>query len=347
MSPETGTTSTHPRRFTSGGTVLSGELITPDTPEPHPTVVLLHGAELGRREFYRVYAEAFANEGIASFIFDRRGEGESGGNARQDVFAFAADAEAAFSAARAMPEVDPRHVGLWGYSNGAWVASLAGSRLAELAFLVLTGASGVSPAMAEVFRRVEDLRSQGISAATLDAVGRAWTIVFAYIADGIWDDAWDTELSALAERIAADEQLAALAVPEFVKANPQLDSVPRLDGALAYIRANMGASRPDMAFDPIAALERVACPLLVVNAENDANLPMAQSMPRFEQLARQKPGQVRIEVLAGADHQFSARGTTERDNPELLHDVLKATDFMPGYLELMARWMAKQAGRET
>lgn len=342
-SPETVTTMALPHRFTSGDIVLAGELITPETPAPHPAVILLHFAASGERKFYRVYAEAFAAEGIASFIFDRRGEGESGGNARQDIFAFARDAEAAFSAIRALPEVDPSHVGLWGYSNGAWVASLAASRLAELAFLVLTGASGVSPAKAEVYRRVEDLRSRGISKPTLDAVGRTWTIVFGYISDGVWNDNWDAELSELAEQLAGDQQLAALTVPEFVRANPSLDSVPRLGGAIAHIKANMGASSPDFAFDPIAALEHVSCPVLIVNAEHDANLPMVESMPRFERLARQRPGQVRIEILAGADHQFSARGVTERNHPESLHEPSKANDFMPGYLELMGRWMAEQS----
>ena len=44
------------------------------------------------------------------------------------------------------PDVDPARIGLWGFSQGAWVAPLAASRSRDVAFLVLVASTGVTPA---------------------------------------------------------------------------------------------------------------------------------------------------------------------------------------------------------
>ena len=336
---------TRPLRFTSAGAELAGELVTPDGPGPHPAVILLHGAGWGLRSFYAAYVEAFVEAGIASFVFDRRGEGESGGSPEQDIFAFADDAVAACEAVRGLPEVDPARVGLWGYSNGAWVAARAASRLPDCAFLVLTGAAGVSPAASEVFRRVEDLRSQGIDGPVLEAVRRAWQIIFDYVSRGEWAHHWDAELAALRAIIEADPKLQALPIPEMVRARPELDSVPRFDSPmLANLREAAKGANPDMGFDPIPALQQVTCPILAVLAEFDANVPMAESVARFAEVAASRKGaEFRIEVLPGAGHEF-ARGTlSNASNPDWATRPRRREEFREGYLELMAGWIAGHA----
>lgn len=333
---------TRPFRFASAETELAGELTRPATAGPHPAVVLLHGAGWGTRNFYSAHVETFVEAGMATFVFDRRGEGESGGSPEQDIFAFADDAVAAFHFVQAQPGVDPARVGLWGYSNGAWVAALAASRLPECAFLVITGASGVSPGASEVFRRVEDLRSQGVSSETLEAVRRAWEIVFDYVGRGEWDERWESELLALRRVVEADKQVQTLEVPEMVRRNPQLDSVPRFDSPiLADFRSAAKGVNPGMAFDPITALRQVRCPILAVLAESDANLPTAESVARFSEVAASRKGvEFRIEVLPGAGHQFATASESAGSNPEWLTRPRARAEFRKGYLGLMADWMA-------
>ena len=324
--------------FESAGARLSGTLTLPSGEGPHPVVILLHGAGWGLRAFYTAFVEAFVESGVGCFAFDRRGEGESEGSSEQDIFAFAEDAVAAWEAVRAVHGVDPARAGLWGYSNGAWVATLAASRLPECAFLLLTGASGVSPAESEAFRRTEDLRAQGIAPPTLEAVERTWTIVFDYLGHGVWDDAWDDELPALARRLKADSRLHELPVPEMVKANPALDSVPRFESALFQdIKGRLGGLNPDMAFDPIPSLRAVTCPVFIVLAEHDANLPTPESARRFGEVARERgDGSVRVEVMPGVGHEFGIAGAFPTSPPA-------RADFVSGYLEMMANWLAAAA----
>lgn len=328
----------------SGEATLRGELVLPAGEGPHPSIVLLHGAAWGERRFNRVFAEAFARAGIAALNFDRRGTGESTGDPTQDIPTFAADAVAAYETLSLRPEVDPERIGLWGYSNGAWVAALAASRIPKPAFLILTGASAVSPAASEVYRRVQDLRDEGTSEATLAAVRDSWTILFDYMVNGRWHDQWDTELARAASVIRADEALQRLRTPEFVKASPYLDSVPRFDHPIFQdFKTRLKGLNPGMGFDPIPVLEVLECPVLIVLAEADKNLPAQESLRLFEALAaRKRAGQFRIEMLPDTDHSFSGGGISDRESPELFSTPRSEEDFRNGYLQLMTAWAAEK-----
>ncbi|MEX0782635.1 MAG: alpha/beta fold hydrolase [Dehalococcoidia bacterium] len=328
-------------RFPGDGLELAGEIVAPDTAGPHPAVVLLHGAGQGEREFYRVIAERFAEEGVASLIFDRRGHGESDGPRDMDLFVLGRDGAAAWRFLAGQPEVDAARVGLWGYSNGAWVASLAANALPDLAFLVLAGAAGVTPGRAEAYRRATDLRTQGIASNTVEAVERAWTLVFDLFSSRSVPPSLKGDLSQLAAVIQADDALEGLAIPEFVRERPELDSVPRFDHPPLNGPLDAIAGRsPDMGYDPIPTLRQLTCPTLVVLAENDANAAPVESLERFGAMAKSRPG-VHVEMLLGASHSFTVMPVSERDNPELLHRPLRRDEYDPRYLDLMARWLGE------
>jgi len=125
-------------RFTSGGTILEGTLVTRPEGERVPGVVLAFCTGCVPREKARGFAQALALHGLAVLVYDVRacaGElppGEAG------LRALAEDALAAVRALKARPEVDPGRVGLWGKDNGAQVALAAASMGVEADFLVLT-----------------------------------------------------------------------------------------------------------------------------------------------------------------------------------------------------------------
>lgn len=320
--------------FESAGARLSGTLTLPSGEGPHPVAVLLHGASWGLRSMYGAFVEAFVEAGAGCLAYDRRGEGGSEGSAVQDIFAFAADARAAFEHVRRLSGVDSARTGLWGYSNGAWVAALAASGLADCAFLVLTGASAVSPGASEAFRRTEDLHTQGIAQRTLEAVHATWLIVFDYLANAHWRPDWDSELAEHRAVIEGDSALAELPVSDMVRAMPWLDSVPRFGSAMFQgLRAERGATNPDMGFEPLPALRNVHCPILAVLAENDENLPSTESARRFAELAAERPpGAFTVHVIPGVGHQF---GVDVRFPPV----PPRRSDFVDGYLRLMAGWL--------
>jgi len=107
--------------FEVDGTRCAAWLFRPEGGDaPPPVVVMAHGFSGTREVRLPAYAECFAAHGIASFVFDYRHFGASGGEPRQllSVRRQLADWRAALAAARGLAEVDGERVGLWGTSFG-------------------------------------------------------------------------------------------------------------------------------------------------------------------------------------------------------------------------------------
>ncbi|MCH7781195.1 MAG: amidohydrolase family protein, partial [Acidobacteria bacterium] len=70
----------------SAGARLAGTLLLPRGKDRWPGIVLLHGSGVGDRTRweYRSWADFYARRGIATLIYDRRGQGESTGNLNGD-----------------------------------------------------------------------------------------------------------------------------------------------------------------------------------------------------------------------------------------------------------------------
>jgi dienelactone hydrolase len=113
--------------FDSGGERCAAWLYTPDTPGPHPIVVMAHGFGAVRAARLWAFAERFAAAGLAALVFDYRYFGDSGGEPRQllDVSRQLDDWRAAIAFARSLDGVDPERVAAWGSSFGG--GGLAGS----------------------------------------------------------------------------------------------------------------------------------------------------------------------------------------------------------------------------
>ncbi|MEV4150180.1 alpha/beta hydrolase [Amycolatopsis sp. NPDC049691] len=142
--------------FTNGGVTLHGSVVAPPGGTKLPGLVMVHGSGAHSREDYRDQAEAFARQGIATLIYDKRTEGYS--QFSRSYSTLADDALAAVEALRKRPEVDPSRVGVWGLSEGGWVAPLAASRSADVAFVVTLGANGVEPSRQQAWAIENQLR---------------------------------------------------------------------------------------------------------------------------------------------------------------------------------------------
>jgi fermentation-respiration switch protein FrsA (DUF1100 family) len=162
-------------RFESGDVTLHGTVLVPNGASPgrKPAMALVHGSGPGPRELRRSDAEAFARGGIVTLIYDKRTKGYSeSGLGYRSYELLAQDALAAVRTLRTHPEADPDAVGLWGRSEGGWVVPLAANRSEEVAFVVLVGASGVSPARQVSWFLESQLRHLGVSGSMVEVVSR-------------------------------------------------------------------------------------------------------------------------------------------------------------------------------
>ena len=147
------------------GATLVGTIHLPEAEGPVPALVAVHGSSVGIRSFflYEHLAGLLAPQGIATFIYDRRGEGASGGKPDASLTTLAADARAAVKSVGRNRRIDPGRIGLWGISQGGWIAPMAAANNEDVAFLVVLSASGVSPGDQMTFATANLLREAGCS----------------------------------------------------------------------------------------------------------------------------------------------------------------------------------------
>lgn len=109
--------------FEAEGDVLRGWLYTPDSETGSaPTIVMAHGFSAVKEMYLDKFAEAFAEAGLASVVFDNRNFGESDGEPRYEIDPYqqVRDYRHAITYAETRDEVDSDRIGVWGtsYSGG-------------------------------------------------------------------------------------------------------------------------------------------------------------------------------------------------------------------------------------
>jgi fermentation-respiration switch protein FrsA (DUF1100 family) len=122
--------STEKTTFRSGSEECSAVVVKPEGEGPFPCVVAAHGFGALKEGGPIRAVEYFAEHGYAGVAFDYRHWGESTGEPREllDISLQHDDYRAAIEFARAMPDVDPEQIVLWGssFSGGHIVEVAAG-----------------------------------------------------------------------------------------------------------------------------------------------------------------------------------------------------------------------------
>jgi uncharacterized protein len=128
------------------------------SPAGETAIVALHGAGEGTREspLYTHLHDLLPPAGIGVVTFDRRGEGESTGDATRGRFQLQVE-----DALAVLRVVDAERVGLWGISQGGWIGPLAAAASDEVAFLVLVASTGVTPSEQMMYAVERQLRLAG------------------------------------------------------------------------------------------------------------------------------------------------------------------------------------------
>jgi dienelactone hydrolase len=144
-------------------------------PGPVPGVVFVHGAGTGRfTEAFVDQARLLAARGIATLVPDKRLDTYS--TRHRDYVRMAGDYARSVAALRARPAVDAARVGVYGESEGCWIAPVMAATDPTLAFVALVSAPVVSPRSQAAFAMDQYLRNTGVPRAVFRAIPRAIAI---------------------------------------------------------------------------------------------------------------------------------------------------------------------------
>jgi uncharacterized protein len=243
-------------------------------------LVALHGAGEGTRESpsLRHVHELLPQHGIGVVTFDRRGEGESTGDATRGRFELQVD-----DALAVLRALDAERVGLWGISQGAWIGPLAAAASDEVAFLVLLASTGVTPAEQMMYAVERQLRLAGYGD---DAVRRAHDLRRRF-------EHWVHTVAPEPDEQLADDLLAALDEPWA----GQLWLPPGLldeEGLRLWIE--------EMDFDPRPSFAGVRVPTLLFYGAEDSWSPVEASVEAWRAA---RGSEVEIVVVPDAEHDLT------------------------------------------
>ena len=315
--------------FRNGDVTLAGTLLNPDTKGRHPAVILLHGSNAQDRNGYlltmRFAADNFARHGIAVFIYDKRGVGESTGNwATAGFDAMAQDALAALKMLQSRKGINPKQVGLWGASQAGWVMAKATSLSDDIAFIisVSAGGSGYTVTQQNNYNIATEMQVGGFSQEDINRVITSYNLFYDVIRAGEGGDG--TKLDA--------------AVRQAQQQNSKLkDWLPPLSSEIDWKKRDQWYLALDIDFNPMPLWEKYDGPVLGIFGELDSSTPVRQVVPIFEKaLASRKNKDYTIKIFPKAHHIIlEAETGSDEEIPRLKR-------FVPGYHDMMSNWILKR-----
>lgn len=262
-------------------------------------VVLLHPADDGsRRQFlFEHLAQILPAHGVAVVRYDRRRMDDG----RDVPYQLQVDDlnQARETLVRA---TGPVPVGLWGFSQGAWVALLSAATDPAVAFLVLVGCSAVSPALQMRYGTAVQLRSAGfgeVDLAELDQLRSAWE---QHQRGQLSRD----QAQLLVDRYRSRPWFSLGCVPAILPGNKIWD---------------------DMDFDPALVISRLASPVLAFYG-HDEWIPVKDSINLWRRYFPDAAG-LDIRELAGTTHYPTLGGGRD------------IASISPDYTATLIRWLER------
>lgn len=299
---------------------LSGSLILPSGKGPFPVIVFAHGSGQETRDASRGLASLFANKGIACFIFDKRGVGKSEGEHWAASFSdYANDLLAAVQLLKTLPEIQKDKIGLYGHSQGGWVVPLAISKSpVDISFAVLSAANGVSPLDQHMYNGRRALAFRGADSMIIKEVEEFRRNKYAASLGKIPKEKFENEI------------LPAARQKDWLSKQKLTNEELGVDQFFEY----------NCYYDPLPALEKVICPVLLVYGEKDnftdSRLNCNLMLEQFKKNGNTK---ITARIFPNTNHAMLYTGRGWFFNREL--PALQK--FADGYLDLLVNWVKENS----
>ena len=321
-------------RNTTGNFDLAGTLTLPEGNGPFPAVVLITGSGQQDRDETIMYHKPFlvisdylTRNGIAVLRYDDRGVGKSKGSMNEATsLTLADDAEAAFNYLLARPEIDKKHIGLAGHSEGGLIAPIVASRNKNVAFIVSLAGTGVLGKDLLLKQNRDLLKVSGIQDSLIEEkvkyLSKVIDIVLAEtdqkkaVKEALnW---YNQELEA--KNLTDDERKARMT--EFTQ---------------ALVSVNNPWFRYFLGTDPAVFWKNVKCPVLALNGEKDLQVNYEQNLNAIKTALRKGGNKkVKVQSLPSLNHLFQHCSTGSVTEYSSIEET-----FSPEALGIMTEWIRK------
>jgi len=318
----------------AAGIKLAGTLTLPRSGGPFPAVILITGsgpqdrdeAIAGHKPFL-VLADHLTRHGIAVLRVDDRGVGGSTGNTMDSTDEdLAGDVLSGITFLKGLPEIDAKHIGLIGHSEGGMVAPLVATKSSDVAFIVLMAGPGLPGDEVLYLQAAAIMKASGMGDALI-AQNRSVQEALINIVKAEKDPA-----ARLARFRTVRDELTN-GVPPAAKAAAAQQLEAQFQGvttpALAYL----------LTTDPRPTLAKVKCPVLAVNGEKDLQVTFQENLAGIQgALKSGGNADVTIKSLPNLNHLFQTSKTGLPGEYSQIEETIS-----PDALSTISDWIAKHA----
>ncbi len=316
---------------------IFGSLTMPENGSKFLAVILITGSGiqvrdetiLGHKPF-KVIAEYLSNNGIAVLRVDDRGAGKAtlGRNPKAITSEnFAKDVKSGIDYLKTRSEINHKKIGLIGHSEGGMIAPMVAAQSKDVSFIVSlagTGVSGEVILQKQLTMPIESIPNFSTTFKQKYAL---------YIAN---------VLSAYKQ---AETQTEAVFALDKITKNWK-DSLSAEEAKYASNLANVYYTLKNMAidwgrffikFDPMAAISKVKCPILVLNGSKDYQVFPEENLAGIEEGLKMAINKhYKIIKLEGLNHLFQH---AETGLPQEYAKIKE--DFAPEALQIIGDWLIK------
>jgi pimeloyl-ACP methyl ester carboxylesterase len=299
--------------FRNRDVFLRGTLTKPDTNKPCPVVIVTHTSNTATRDFgvYQHLTNLLPSNDIAVLLYDRRGSGDSTGDfSTASFFDLAADVQEAINYLKLRNDIDRKHIGVWGMSQGGWIAPLAASNSTDIAFVVAVSAVGTSPAEQMNYSAEYELREKDFSGQEIRQMLELRGLV-------------DMYYRGKADRSMVQKKLN-------LHCKETWFSLAYLDIALPKDPTKEKWYQ-EMDFTPLPIIQNLNIPVLLLYGERDPWVPIAKSIARWKENG---PKDLSIHQIKNANHFMIS----------IAHAGIRGDEgpLVEEYSEILTHWLKQQ-----
>lgn len=312
---------------------LSGTLSLPKATGNFPAVVLISGSgpqnrdeELLEHKPFLVLADYLTRNGIAVLRYDDRGVGESGGKFKDATTQdFADDAEAAFEYLKSRPEINKNKIGLLGHSEGGTIAPIIAAKNKNVAFIVMLAGTAIPGDEILMLQNYLINKAEGMPDEELTKLGNINMMIYNTVKQ-------EKDSKKLKEQLS--EIYHTKLKPVFIAKGIPESQVNQ------YITLQINEiSSPwysyFIRYNPAPAIEKVQCPILALNGENDLQVPADANLGAIKDIVKKNGNKnVTVKELPGLNHLFQE---SETGAPSEYGNIEQT--IAPIALETIATWI--------
>jgi len=307
----------------------------------YPAVIIITGSGTQDRDgtlfghkLYAVLADFLTKNGIAVLRVDDRGAGKStlGSNFKNVTsMDFSYDVETSLNYLETRPDVNKKHLGLIGHSEGGIIAPMVAARRKDVSFIVMWGGPETGGAKLNTEQNAYQLKKSGIDSSAVNAFSSLHNQVLALFVSSANQEALDAQISPVFDTWKKEQDQKILDAL-YVKNN----SIVGQDVFSMYNGLyKIPWMRFFIAYKPENDLVKVKCPVLAINGGKDTPVDAVSNLSLIKEILTKNGNKdFEVKALPGLNHLLQTAQTGDLSEYEKIDETMS-----PVALKIISDWI--------